>query len=810
MSMIIIPLLSEYASPVLGPPHLPPSGSMISQIMEHQKLRAIFAPPVIVEQLMQEPKGLDQIKQLDFLLYAGGPLTSTAGNTISKITRLCSSYGTTETGNITGLFPSQDDWAYLEWHPAYGVDMQPAVDGAYELVLHKGINEERARPVFEAFPDIHEWHTGDLFKSHPSKANLWSFYGRTDDVVVMSNGAKFNPSPMESIVQNDPQLTGALIFGQGKAQAALLVEPKADVADNHSLIAQIWPTIEKANAQGSASARIIRSMILVATPGKRFVRAPKGSVVRTMTIELYAQELETLYSQEPILDEQNGSVLVATYSLDTIRRFVVSQVQSCFPNRTIDRMDDFYVCGLDSVKTVELVVLLRAGMRRSAVIGDLSWLSNKLIYANSTIDKLSQSICQRLNPDMAPFKGSGDSEEERRTRMASLVEKYTENLPSTSLGEPSILRHSNYHALIVGSTGSIGSWQLYGFLRSASIEKVVCLDRSADAKTRHQNLIAQWKLDINLDDPRVQFLSGDLRSPQFGLSDAEFGSLSFQLDFIVYNAWTVDFNHSLDSFEHFHLRALRNVIDFSLSRVHKPHLFFVSSIASVSRWATIHGTAMPVPETSISNSSLAANIGYAESKNIAEQVLNIAHTSSGLLRSILRLGNIAGPLDLGYGSWNEREWFPSLLQTSKAISKLPAYIPAADYIPVDLLSDIILEIIFHSLANQTQNVYNIVNPHQTNWSELLGPVQVALGNECTVVSAAEWVSAVESDGHEGDDVGAVSRKPTLKILDFTKGVLSAEAQAYKTENGRAASETFARLGPVTKEWMEVWLKQLGY
>ena len=172
MSMVIIPLLSEYASPVLGPPHLPPSGPMISQIMEHQKLRAIFAPPVIVEQMMQEPKGLNQIKQLDFLLYAGGPLTSSTENAISKITSLCSSYGTTETGNITGLFPSQDDWGYLEWHPAYGVDMQPAVDGAYELVLHKEANEERGRPVFEAFPDAKDWRTGDLFKPHPSKANL--------------------------------------------------------------------------------------------------------------------------------------------------------------------------------------------------------------------------------------------------------------------------------------------------------------------------------------------------------------------------------------------------------------------------------------------------------------------------------------------------------------------------------------------------------------------------------------------------------------------------------------------------------------
>ena len=86
-----------------------------------------------------------------------------------------------------------------------------------------------------------------------------------------------------------------------------------------------------------------------------------------------------------------------------------------------------------------------------------------------------------------------------------------------------------------------------------------------------------------------------------------------------------------------------------------------------------------------------------------------------------------------------------------------------------------------------------------------------MGDECTVVSSAEWIRAVEGEGgEESEDLDAVSRKPTLKVLEFTKEALSAEAQVYETGNGRAASETFARVEPVTKGWMEIWLKQLGY
>ena len=182
-----------------------------------------------------------------------------------------------------------------------------------------------------------------------------------------------------------------------------------------------------------------------------------------------------------------------------------------------------------------------------------------------------------------------------------------------------------------------------------------------------------------------------------------------------------------------------------------------------------------MPEVPIFDSSLAADMGYAESKNVAEQILNIAHSHSGLPRSILRMGNIAGPVQLGHGSWNEREWFPSLLKTSKAVSKLPDHIPAVDYIPVDLLSKIILEIVLRSLSIDTHDVCNLVNPHQTKWTELLEPIQKAMGDNCKVVSVAEWIKTVEGEGHDNEDLNVMSKKPTLKVLEFTKAALLAES-----------------------------------
>ena len=212
--------------------------------MQRYKLRALFCPPIIFEQLLQEPKGLEQAKQLDFLLYAGGPLSSTTGNLLSQVTDVCQFYGSTELGAAQALVPSREDWASLEWHPSWGADMQLFENNTYEMVLHKDPNLEGVRGFSCNFPDLEVYHTKDLFQPHATKPNLWQFYGRIDDIIVLSNGEKFNPVPSEVIISTHPQLSGATIVGQGRFQAALLVEPrdKGDIEAN-SLIEAIWPTV---------------------------------------------------------------------------------------------------------------------------------------------------------------------------------------------------------------------------------------------------------------------------------------------------------------------------------------------------------------------------------------------------------------------------------------------------------------------------------------------------------------------------------------------------------------------------------------
>lgn len=134
-SMVPLPIYYQNATLVLSPPSRPPTGHLVSEIMDHFQLKAIFCPPILAEQLVQEPGGLDKCKHLKFLLYAGGPLSRTAGEALSAVTDVCQFYGQTETGPIQALVPRREHWASLEWNPVQEVRMEPFGDDTFEMTM---------------------------------------------------------------------------------------------------------------------------------------------------------------------------------------------------------------------------------------------------------------------------------------------------------------------------------------------------------------------------------------------------------------------------------------------------------------------------------------------------------------------------------------------------------------------------------------------------------------------------------------------------------------------------------------------------
>ncbi|KAI0003481.1 acetyl-CoA synthetase-like protein [Xylariaceae sp. FL0662B] len=817
-SCIAVPIYYPTAALVLGPPTRPPTGHLVNEIMNHFRLKAMMTPPIILEQLVQEPGSLEKCKHLNFIIYAGGPLSQAAGDTLSKVTDVCQLYGQTETGPFQALVPRREDWEYIEWHPIQEVVMEPSVDGTYEVILKRNPAGESILSLSCNFPDFDIWRTRDLFKPHLTKPGLWRFHGRADDIIVLSNGEKFNPVPSEVRIAAHPLLVSALIVGKGQSQPALIVEPKDHSRSLESLIEAIWPTIEEANTEAPRQGRITRDMILKASPSKPFDRAPKGTMVRGSTGKKYEQEIAQLYARD-ISKNLLQIKLASLPDLAEATKFVSDIVASAFPKQKATEEDDLFVLGLDSLQTTEIVSLLKSGIRSQNSVSDVSWISPKLVYMHPSIRSLSHAILSRVNPKPGSTYSSSSTVRSRVQKMEDMVKKYTRDIPP--LQNRDTQRQSGFHVILTGSTGSFGIQVLVKLLSDSNVQKIYCLDRSVNAQERIANALSSWHSPPTVDPSRVSFHQADYSRPDFGLSSSLLDILKRTVNVIIHNAWKVDFNHTLDSFEAVHICGVRNSIDFSTNSKFHPHIIFVSSISSVMNWRVAVGeennqTQTTVPESLPPTMAAAQPIGYAESKSVSEHILASAAEKSGIRASILRVGQISGPIGVDNGAkWNETEWFPLLLKTSKSLGKIPdgPALGKIDWIPVDVLASVTWELVTSVYAgtDSALQIFHLVNPAAKLWSELLPAVKERLGGE--IVTMDEWTKELEKV--DLNDKDAVTSTPAVKILDFFRDMretqyMGAEEVVFSTDRVQKLSETLRDSGPVRAEWIGKWMDDWGF
>ncbi|KAL2813529.1 male sterility protein-domain-containing protein [Aspergillus granulosus] len=712
------------------------------------------------------------------------------------------------------------------------------------------VETEPYQAVFASYPLQTEFRTKDLFTPHPIIPSIWTHASRSDDVIVFLNGEKVNPVDFESRVCQHPHVAAALMVGEKRFEAVLLVELVGQmqgglsVAERARVIKMLWPVIKEANKIVPAYARVEETHVFFTEPGRPVLRTLKGTVRRKATIELYKDTIEQVYKDvEEIGTAISGRRELGSEEIQTLVREALHDTTNI---GKIETSEDFFSRGMDSLQVLRLVRHLRA----STALGDIN---PSLVYLNPSITALSTALYQLAQDGQISER---KIREERMNIREQVLQKHLNAIDSlipSDIKSTPIPQHNSSDKVVIltGSTGTIGGYILSVLLTRPDIAHIYCLNRSPDSGTLQAQRNAQQDSSLPLTFPgsKVTFLTVDLTHPTLSLEDAVYESLKKRTTHVIHNAWKVDFNLPLQSFEA-QLGGTVNLIRLCADASHTPTLVFISSVSAAMNFSSTISSPenpTPIPETILFDLATPAPAGYAESKYIAERLLAHAAKTLSITSKVLRLGQIAGAAK-SLGRWNSADWVPALILGSRELSAIPDKLSGfddesmIDWAPVDAIAEVIVEIGVDSTAepgpdidgkngNGSISVFHALNPHREPWSSLLPSIISALESDSDsrgpeqkrvieIVSPSEWVSRLRAAARrpspaDQKEQASVDVNPALRLFEFFSerfggSGTAPESLGWETGNAEMLSKTLREVegidGGLMGRWVAQWME----
>lgn len=790
---------------ILGPSQAPPSVHTVELVLKHGIAEAGILPPSLLAEVATDDELVKTMCKWSSVTYGGGPLPQAAGDALQTKLKVLQILGSTETFNLPELLPAeQDEWPYHCYHPSLGIQFREHMQGLYELVFVRTPGSSRHQGAFCTFPDADEYSMKDLYERHPRKSDLWRYRGRLDDIIVLSNGEKFNPVSAESWISHETGIKSALVVGAGQEQPGILVEPSQDhlgSRDKHYIVSKVLG----ANEMLPSHAQIHPSHVRLLHPDQNFLRSSKGEVQRMPTIKALKDDIDDLYSN-PGIDTESTQAL-ETNSLPALTGSIL-QIMSkeLLSGAKIRENDNIFDFGFDSLKVTRLLRLVRRGLSDRADTVQKS-LTARTIYQNPSAAMLSNALMQSITGE-SPSPAESDAGE---TSMQQILDSYTSKLNDLERTDVIVL---------TGSTGSVGSYFLDCLIQQRKFAKIVCLNRTGGTIGRQQRIHQSRGLTDEFSN--VQFLECDLTKDKLGLSEAQYAALTNETTHIFHGAWEVNFNLPMSSFEP-QLDACYRLIELAHRSMKHPEVTFISSVGAANNWAYIYDGR--VPEQALGDFAVAEPMGYAQSKLLGELLFLDANRRFSVPVTICRVGQVAGPVKTELGAWNLNEWFPSVMNSAKALGKLPDSLGAMDrmdWVPVDILADVLEEIVTKKTqtgeASRAQSkehecsdaeFFGVVNPRVSHWSQMVAEVASCMVPRPEVVPYTDWLAALKNASDQRPD--EVESIPAIKLLDFFHdiGRKDAKRPQFATAMTEKACPTLREAGPVSIEWLALWMRQWG-
>ncbi|KAF8192961.1 putative aminoadipate reductase [Pholiota molesta] len=704
--------------------------------------------PTLLQIWSHDKKAVDLLASLEFVAYSGGALPSKQGDFMTEAgVYLTPAYGATEFGAVSRFFRKEGDekdWEWMWFSDITNIRWDPQGDGTYEIQF---LTNERHQVAVENLADTKGYATSDIWVQHPTKPYFWKIVGRKDDVIVHTSGEKTVPAPMEIV-------SGVVMFGRSRDQAGVLIEVKPpfaiDVKDTTALTGlrnKLWPIVEEANKVAPAFSRIFKEMILIASPDKPLPRAGKGTVMKKAAVAEYEKEIDEIYSIVEGAAKADAVIPPPSWSVEDVASWLTSQVEEIHSGRKFSTSADLFDQGIDSLSATILRRRIIGAMHTKETQKAAKLIDQVTIYNNPSIDKLAAFISGAYSAGLsAPISANGRS----GPRLDDAV------------------------VLLTGSTGNLGAQLLESLLRDPRVKRVYVLNRPSSGSKSVQERQAERFVDKALDtsllaSERLVFLEGDALQKNLGLSDNVYDEIRSAVTTIIHNAWRLDFNLTLSSFES-NVQGTRNLIDLARSSSNAASLkfLFTSSVSSAYSWDQSQGV---YPEEVLKDARYAVGNGYGESKYVTERIL----AQSGLKATSFRIGQISGGQP--NGAWATSDWVPILVKSSIFMNALPSGAGVTSWLPMDAVCQTILDVAW---STEAPAALNVVHPRPIAWNSILSSINDAIVEEglspsrIPVVDFSTWVSSLESHAKDSSPE-SLENIPAIKLLDFFRSISGMDA-----------------------------------
>lgn len=328
---------------------------------------------------------------------------------------------------------------------------------------------------------------------------------------------------------------------------------------------------------------------------------------------------------------------------------------------------------------------------------------------------------------------------------------------------------------LTGVTGFLGAFLLDELLRQTRAQ-VYCLVRGCKTPGKaRQRLLRHFKhyglVDLTDDqtlDPRIIPVPGDLSLPRLGLSEAEFAALAHEIEVIYHLGAEVNLLYPFPALQAANVGGTVEILRLATRHKTKP-VHYTSTLGIFESAAFVNHAG--IPEAVRLKADTPIHGGYAQSKWVAEQLLNEAR-ARGVPVSIYRPGGVIGHSRTGHTDTDSI--VIALLRHFLRQRAVPNLEVPMDMVPVDYVCQAMIHLSLH--AATPERVFHLVHPDPISLPGLAAALN-ELGHAVTLTDYSAWLAQLQGlEIHAAENLFG----PILSVL--TGGMAGTDLSYFETSS----------------------------